>query len=130
MEPIEPGTNNLLAHLQTDGVSVPWTPRDIRADRQRGNGLAGPAIPFVVQVGPSMLMIEGTGTGWVLAELRFDRERCVFREVRRATYSWPGEAFGVMLTRIASSEPSRDAVDRLTGEFAEWLGSGFARSRQ
>ncbi len=128
MEPTDPGTNNLVAHLGTDGASVPWTPRDIRADRRRGSGTLGEATgPFVVQAGPSLLLIEQAGFVWVLAELRFDRDRCVFCVMWQATYTWPREAFGVLLSRLTVAAPTHETVDRLTAEFADWVGAGFAR---
>lgn len=128
MEPTDCGTNNLVAHLWTDGESVPWTPRDIRADRRRTHDTHGEAtVPFVVQAGPTLLVIEQAGIGWVLAELRFDRDRCVFREMWQAAYTWPREAFGVLLSRLAVAAPTNETVDRLTAEFGDWLGDGFAR---
>ncbi len=129
MEPLEPGTYNPVAHLRTDGASVPWTPREIRAER-RSSAPSGSGVPFVVQAGPSVLMIEQSRTGWVLAELRFDGEKCVYRDIRLASYTWPREAFGVLLSRLAPSEPDPETVDRLSDEFADWLGTGFSRSLQ
>ena len=130
MEPRDPGTTNPVAHLRTDGASVPWTPREIRAERRRSSAPAGSAVPFVVQAGPSVLMIEQSRTGWVLAELRFDGDQCVYRDIRLASYTWPREAFGVLLSRLASAEPDRETVDLLSAEFADWLGNGFSRSLQ
>jgi hypothetical protein len=129
MEPTDPGTNNLVAHLGTDGASVPWTPRDIRADRRRRDGSTNDeaTAPFVVQAGPRLLLIEQASIGWVLAELRFDRDRCVFRVMWQAAYTWPREAFGVLLSRLAVAAPTHETVDRLTAEFAGWVGANFAR---
>lgn len=125
MEPSESGIHNPLAHLQSEGESVPWTPREIRSADAPAGGLE--AVPFVVQVGSSMLMIGLMPTGWVLAELRFDSKRCTFREVRKATYTWPREAFGVLLSRLPITDTPPDTVDRLTREFADWVGSSFSR---
>lgn len=128
MEPTDSGRKNLVAHLWTDGASVPWTPRDIRADQRWDSGIRRDATaPFVVQAGPSLLLIEQTGIEWVLAELRFDRDRCVFRVMWQATYTWPREALGVLLSRLAVAAPTHETVDRLTAEFADWVGAGFAR---
>ncbi|MDQ4043861.1 MAG: hypothetical protein M3173_00215 [Chloroflexota bacterium] len=127
MEPFEPGSNNPVANLRTDGPSVPWTPREIRAERRRSSALTENAVPFVVQAGPSVLMIEQAHDGWVLAELRFDGTECLFRDIRLSRYSWPREAFGVLLSRLASSDLDAKTVDQLSTEFAEWLATGFAR---
>lgn len=131
MNPTDSGRSHMLSHLQTEGASVPWTPRDIRADRS-GTDRARDwgAVPFVVQDGPRMLMIGQTSVGWTLAELEFDRERCTFLEVRQATYTWPREAFGVLLSRLTASNPTSDMVERLTHEFAAWVGFSFARIPQ
>lgn len=128
MEPFEPGSNNPVANLRTDGPSVPWTPLEIRAERRCTS--AATAVPFVVQAGPSVLMIEQSHEGWVLAELRFDGEECLFRDIRLSSYAWPREAFGVLLSRLASSDLDAETVDQLSTDFAEWVGIGFARIPQ
>jgi len=128
MEPTQPGSDHTIPHLQTDGASVPWTPREIiaeaRADARRG---ARPVVPFVVQAGPNIFMVEAGEDGWMLAQLRFDVERCVFQESSRVTYTWPREAFGAMLSRLAGEDVDEDAVSRLTDEFSDWIGARFAR---
>ncbi|HYH11464.1 MAG TPA: hypothetical protein VD789_03835 [Thermomicrobiales bacterium] len=128
MEPTQPGSDHTIPHLKTEGDSVPWTPREIiaeaQADARRGFRVT---VPFVVQSGPVILMVEAGETGWTLAQLHFDSERCVFQESSRVTYTWPREAFGAMLSRLAGLDIDEEAVRRLTHEFSEWIGARFAR---
>ncbi len=126
MEPTWPGNYDPLSPLLSDGDCVPWTPHDILADTRPACDTSL-TIPFVVQTGPTMFMVEGMDDGWTLAELRFMTEQCVYRESRRATYTWPREAFGAMLSRLAGADLDEAAVTRLTGDFSEWIGSRFAR---
>jgi hypothetical protein len=59
--------------------------------------------PFVWQHGRRLLLLDDEQLGWVVAELRFDVERCRYVEVRRATYRWPREAVGAVLSRALAS---------------------------
>lgn len=128
MEPNQSDTDHIRSHLNSDGDSVPWTPQDIiaeaRADARQGVRMS---VPFVVQSGPSILMVESGEAGWTLAQLHFDPEGCVYQEMSRVTYTWPREAFGAMLSRLAAHELDEEDVTHLTDEFSAWLGARFAR---
>ena len=62
-----------------------------------------PPTPFVWQHGHRLLLLDDEQLGWVVAELRFDVERCRYVEVRRAIYLWPREAVGAILSRALAS---------------------------
>ncbi len=107
-----------------------WTAREVLAEAQADASRAAAAsIPFVVQAGGALLMVEAMDDGWTVATLQFDLASCSFRESRRATYTWPREAFGVLLSRLAGAAVDEDAVADLTEEFGAWLGSRFSRDR-
>ena len=130
MEPTQSGTDDTFPHLQTDGDSVPWTPREILAEARKdadAERCATLSVPFVLQSGPMLLMVEQADDGWTLAELDFHPRYCVFQEKRRVTYTWPREAFGAMLSRLAGADVDDEAITRLTREFSEWIGARFAR---
>jgi hypothetical protein len=107
-----------------------WTAREVRAEaRADASRSAAASIPFVVQAGESLLMVEAGDDGWTVAALRFDLASCSFRESWRATYAWPREAFGVLLSRLAGTVADEEAVAGLTEEFSAWLGSRFSHGR-
>lgn len=122
MDPTSHGGDARIPPLWTDGDSVPWAPSEVA----QPCGCA-PDDPFVVQAGRVLLMVEAADGAWTLAELAFNAEECLFRESRRATYSWPREAFGAMLGRLAASDLDEAGVARLTDEFTAWVGDRFAR---
>jgi hypothetical protein len=128
MEPTSHGTDDNFPQLWSDGDSEPWTPREILADTSAPQNGPSP-VPFVVQSGRMLLIVEATSEGWTLAELDFITGHCLFRESRRATYTWPREAFGAMLSRLAAAEPDEATLARLTQEFSQWIGDRFARVR-
>lgn len=124
MEPTHTGNDDIPSQRQI-GASVPWTPADTPRDDAPGGITA--CVPFVVQSGRMILMVEASDDGWTLAELDFLPEVCVFRESRRVTYTWPREAFGAMLSRLAGADIDRETIERLTEDFGAWLGARFAR---
>lgn len=75
--------------------------------------------PFVWQHGRRLLLLDDEYLGWVLAELRFDVERCRYIEVRRATYRWPREAVGAVLSRALAS--GDDAAEDSARSLSQWL---------
>jgi hypothetical protein len=111
--------------MWSEGLSVPWAPGDARDATEE----PCTQVPFVVQSGRTLFMVEATDDGWTLAELDFQIGECTFREARRATYPWPREAFGVMLSRIAGAAPDEAEIARLTDDFQTWLGDRFSRRR-
>ena len=79
-------------------------PTDEHVEEQVETGEAHRApIPFVWQHGRRLLLLDDEPPGWVMAELRFDVERCRYVEVRRATYDWAREAIGAVLSRALAS---------------------------
>jgi hypothetical protein len=127
MDPTEPGSDFPEIQHPAGGMSVPWTPADSARDTVPGGITA--CVPFVVQSGRMILMVEASDDGWTLAELDFLPEACVFRESRRVTYTWPREAFGAMLSRLAGADVDSATFERLTADFAEWLAAGFSQRR-
>jgi len=78
--------------------------------------------PFVVQQGTRLFMVVSEATAWVLAELQFDHDACMFLEARRVRYQWPREAYGALLSRIAVAEGVDAAtIDETTLDFSAWL---------
>jgi hypothetical protein len=75
--------------------------------------------PFVWQHGRRLLLLDDEPRGWVMAELRFDVERCRYVEVRRATYRWTREAVGAVLSRALAS--GDDAAEDSARYLNQWL---------
>lgn len=74
-----------------------------------------PPQPFSWQHGRSLWILNCEATGWVLAELQFDPDACHYRELRRACYTWPREAAGVLLGRALAlgNAEAEDIASRL-----------------
>lgn len=125
MDPIEHGSENPKIQHPAGGMSVPWMPAN--GAREPASGGVTACVPFVVQFGRIILMVEASEMGWTLAELDFLPDACVFRESRRSTFSWPREAFGALLSRLAGAEIDTATVDRLAADFGDWLAAGFSR---
>lgn len=121
MEPTSPGTDETFPIPGTDGASVPWTPSDI-VDAAAATAPCALA-PFVVQAGSTLWMVEPGAEGWTLAELQFHPRYGFFQERRRATYAWPREAFGAMLSHLVAYDVPTDTVSGLAVEFVAWLGT-------
>jgi hypothetical protein len=75
--------------------------------------------PFAWQHEQRLLLLDEEPIGWVVAELRFDAKRCRYVEVRRATYRWPREAVGVLLSRALPA--GETAVARTSVDLFLWL---------
>ena len=75
--------------------------------------------PFVWQHGQRLLLLDDEPPGWVMAELRFDVERCRYIEVRRATYRWAREAVGAILSRALAS--GDEAIVDSARSLHQWL---------
>jgi hypothetical protein len=121
MEPIQSGNDIPDVQPAAGEASGPWSPADTAS-----SGITA-CVPFVVQSGRMILMVEASEDGWTLAELDFLPDVCVFRESRRVTYTWPREAFGALLSRLAGADIDAAAIERLTDDFGDWLAAGFAR---
>jgi hypothetical protein len=76
-------------------------------------------IPFVWQYGQRLLILDEEFPNWVMAEFRFDTERCRYLEIRRATYHWAREAIGVVLSRAFAS--GEDAAQDAARSLSAWL---------
>jgi hypothetical protein len=103
MESTQANNENNPRDPRSGGASVPWTPAEVAAGATPAHGIST-CVPFVVQSGRMILMVEATDDGWTLAELDFQPRECVFRESRRVTYTWPREAFGSLLSRLAGAD--------------------------
>lgn len=125
MDPTESGSEPIEFQHQAGEMRLPWPPTDISRETAPGGITA--CVPFVVQSGRMILMVEASDDGWTLAELDFLPDACVFRESRRVVYTWPREAFGALLSRLAGADVDVATVDRLTADFGDWLAAGFAR---
>ena len=79
--------------------------------------------PFAWQHGTRLLLLDEEPTGWVMAELGFDAKACRYVEIRRATYRWPREAIGAVLSRALASgdDATVDAALDLHG----WLSTHY-----
>jgi len=75
--------------------------------------------PFVWQFGQRLLILDEEFPNWVMAEFRFDSERCRYLEIRRATYRWAREAIGVVLSRAFAS--GQDAAEDAARSLNAWL---------
>jgi hypothetical protein len=124
MEPTQPGNDYAEIQHPAGGTRMPLTPPETARDGASCGITA--CVPFVVQSGRMILMVETSEDGWTLAELDFLPDACVFRESRRVTYTWPREAFGALLSRLAGSDIDETTVERLTADFGDWLAAGFA----
>jgi hypothetical protein len=96
--------------------------------RQPTGGPAGREIrrapaPFVWQHGTRLLLLDDEPAGWVMAELRFETETCRYVEIRRATYRWPREAIGAVLSRALASG-DHAAVDTALS-LHDWLSTYY-----
>lgn len=83
--------------------------------------------PFVAQDGQSLYLVAPATRGWVVAELEFDPDSCVFMLKRQTEFAWPREALGRLLSRVISPE-SADyrEMHRMSDAFADWLATQFA----
>lgn len=75
--------------------------------------------PFAWQHDQRLLLLDEEPIGWVVAELRFDAERCRYVEEWRATYRWPREAVSVLLSRALPA--GETAVARTSVDLFLWL---------
>jgi hypothetical protein len=104
------------------GLSVDVTMQVARADVARRRD----CLPFVLQSGRSLHIVAEEETGWVVAELIFDPEACIFIEQSRARFQWPREAFGRLLSKVyLASDAEDDSIDRVTDDFQSWLALQF-----
>jgi hypothetical protein len=80
---------------------------------------SGGKAPFAWQDGRQLWILDAHDSEWILAELRFEPEFCRYLEVRRATYCWPREAAGALLSRAFAGGQARaeEAARRLN----DWL---------
>ena len=75
--------------------------------------------PFAWQHDQRLLLLDEEPIGWVVAELRFDADRCRYVEVWRATYRWSREAVGVLLSRALPA--GETAVARTSVDLYLWI---------
>ena len=112
----------------THPVGFDWM-MPIRAARADAE-IVRDSLPFVVQSGQSMYFIAENSGEWVVAELQFEPDACIFLETRRASYQWPREAFGrLMSIALIGDLIEPDQVKRVSDAFAKWLAGQFAADR-
>jgi hypothetical protein len=99
--------------LVPDGAAPPFEPTASDGTTHRA------PTPFVWQHERRLLLLDDEQRGWVMAELRFDVERCRYVEVRRATYRWSREAVGAIISRALASGQS--AAEDAAGSLNAWL---------
>ena len=82
------------------------------AGRANGNGVA--PQPFAWQNENRVLLFDVDRANWLIAELTFDPDACLYTEVRRASYDSLREAIGAFLSRaMAGGEMALiDAVEK------------------
>jgi hypothetical protein len=81
--------------------------------------------PFVAQSGKTIYLVTGDAQGWVVAELEFDPDSCLFVLRRQGEYQWPREALGRILSRLVVTG-SLDEANRLADAFSAWVAGQFA----
>jgi hypothetical protein len=71
--------------------------------------------PFAWQNGNQLLLLDIEEAQWLVAELAFDPNGCIYTEVRRAAYQSQREAIGVLLSRALARGESAliDTVEQL-----------------
>lgn len=84
-------------------------------------------LPFVAQSGRTIFFVADEPQGWVVAELMFDAETCLYTLSRQSEYQWPREALGRLLSRVmVHGNLERSEADRVCDAFGEWLADRFA----
>ncbi len=82
--------------------------------------------PFLLQCDRTLYIVASEPNGWVVAELTFDPESCVFIEHARARFDWPREAFGRLLSRVyVASSIESGTYDAIATSFERWLATQF-----
>ncbi len=82
--------------------------------------------PFVLHAGQMLFVVTEDEDSWVVAEMRFDPEACLFAEARISRFAWPREAFGRLMSRAVVGELiDEDSADRVTRGFTGWLAAQF-----
>jgi len=82
--------------------------------------------PFVAQDGQNLYLVASAARGWVVAELVFDPDSCVFVLKRQSEYQWPREALGRLLSRVISPGSVDDLeMHRMSDAFTDWLATQF-----
>lgn len=115
MAPNLPPQQGSSAGSEADPGCEPIENSPLRFDQTLARGLvAGTSVhsrqqsrtsqPFVWQHGDHVLFLELQPVGWVVAELRFDANRCQYVEAHRAIYHWPREAAGAFLARAIQAD--------------------------
>jgi hypothetical protein len=71
--------------------------------------------PFAWQDGNRVLLFDRDGSTWLVAELNFESDKCLYTELRRASYQSQREAIGAFLSRALAGGDTAlvDAVERL-----------------
>ena len=100
---------------------LPSTPNDGSVELDRALHLKTAPQPFAWQNGSQLLLLDVEGAQWLVAELTFNADGCIYTEVRRAAYDSQREAIGALLSRALScgGDALIDTVERLNGYMTE-----------
>ena len=110
-----------FARSSRDFPMLPSSPNDGSVELDRALHLRTAPQPFAWQNGSQLLLLDVEGAQWLVAELTFNADGCIYTEVRRAAYDSQREAIGALLSRALScgSDALIDTVERLNGYMNE-----------
>ena len=113
--------------LKSQHGNLPFTGVDLIVQTARADAAtARTGQPFLLQADRTLYIVASEPNGWVVADLTFDPECCVFTEQSRARFDWPREAFGRLLSRIyLTSAVDDSAFDEIAESFERWLARQF-----
>jgi len=118
----EAGSFPVIESLESDGDNDRLPVQVARADAE----LFRCSSPFVLHAGQMLFVVTEDADAWVVAEMRFDPEACLFTEARVSRFAWPREAFGRLMSRAVVGETiDQDSADRVTRGFTGWLAAQF-----
>ena len=100
---------------------LPSSPNDGSVELDRALHIKTAPQPFAWQNGSQLLLLDVEATQWLVAELIFDADGCIYTEVRRAAYDSQREAIGALLSRalMYGDDALIDTVERLNGYMTE-----------
>jgi hypothetical protein len=100
---------------------LPSTSNDGCMELDRALHLNPAPQPFARQNGNQLLLLDSEDSCWLVAELVFDPELCIYVEIRRAVYQQQREAIGALLSRALASGDNAliDTVEHLDSYMTE-----------
>ena len=106
-----------FARSSREHPMLPSSPNDGRVELDRALHIKTAPQPFAWQNGSQLLLLDVEATQWLVAELTFDADGCIYTEVRRAAYDSQREAIGALLSRalMYGDDALIDTVEQLNG---------------